>query len=144
MFVVWMTLCEIRSFHHHVAIITGLTITECHRWSWTFSVCKIESFFCACTKSGECTVTSGVSILPPFEILILDFVTVLTVWYFLFFSLFHDRDLPPGMSTHRNDNIRYTTGVVSWAVITFSSEYEVGLEFNVSLYTIYDKIYCKS
>ena len=36
-------------FHHRLATITWLTITECHSWTWTFSVVKImSSFLCLC------------------------------------------------------------------------------------------------
>ena len=57
---------------------------------------------------------------------------------FFVFILFLDCDLPSSMPTHRNANIRDKTGVVSWAGITFSSEYEVNLELSVSLDTLYE------
>ena len=44
-FVDWRSFRECILFHHRVATMTWLTITECHSCSWTFSVVKIMSSF---------------------------------------------------------------------------------------------------
>jgi hypothetical protein len=122
-FVDWRSLRECIIFHHRVATITWLTITECHSWPWTFSVVKImSSFLCLCQARS---VQSHNYVLRGYRFYLLVrgwfwILRLFWVWYFLLFILFLDRDFPPNMSTHKHFNIRNTTDVISWAEITFS------------------------